>query len=703
MKKCKVIKYFLFVFIFLVTNKTSGQDINSVIYKHFELDEAVEITDETYSLPDVVKTPVAYNTDSLDLFTENAKKAFPSGDYNAVFSNYMKIYAMAVEAKDSLYIARMYNNVGVVNHLSGNYENAVKHYHKKLIVLQQMGVKEERNIVKTLLNIGSEYSDLGINKVAIGYYDIVISLEDKYPILALKAINEKAIYEEVSGRYKSAMKLYRKALKIAEFEKDTTELLRVYNNVGTLYFEQKNIKKSLEIYEEALKFCKSTSNDVYFELEANRLNCLYELKQYDLVEDLVAHFINTAKAQNNVYFHAVGLETKGNIYHSRHQFHKAIATYEEAYQLYEILHLTDFASLVHVQLANSYTKIGAYSKAINNIQKALIIQERYGRIRELKDSYIALSYAYELNKQPEKALQQLKKANTIRDSIYKADITTEVMVIEERYQSEKKDAEIAMLKKDQEFQYLQIEKQESRNQLFLLILVLLVLLGYMLYLFLKSKSEKNEALLLKHKLQVEQRLLRVQMNPHFMFNSLNSIQGYVSENDSWHAEVYLSKFASLMRTTLEYSQREWVYLSEDIKNLNLYVALEQLRFQNQFDYNYEIDFDIDDELMVPPMLLQPFVENAILHGLAPVKEGGKLQLYVHMKDECIEAIISDNGIGRVAASALKKGKHHRSMGVELTQKRIEILDEQINDAVIYSDPETGSGTIVRILIPVKNP
>lgn len=703
MKNAKLINCFWLVLFFLFLTRAFGQDINSSIYKHFELDEAVEITDEAYNLPDAIDSDISYDIDSLNVYMEHSKKAFASGDYDKVFSNYLKVYFIALESKDSVYIAKMYNNVGVINHMTGNYGNAVMHYHKKLDVLQSMGVKEEPNIVKTLLNIGSEYLDVGLKTTAIHYYDIVGVFEESYPVFALKAINGKAICEEISGRYKSAMQLYKKALKIAEAEKDTTELLRIYNNVGALYLEQKNINKSLSIYEEALQFYENSKNELYFELEANRLNCIYELKQYDLAETLVERFIAKAKSQNETYFHAIGLELRGNIFHSREKYHKAIATYEASYELYQKAHLTDFASLLHVQLANSYTKIGVYKKAIKHIQKALVLQKRYGRTRELKESYIALSNAYELNGEPQKALQELKLANAIRDSIYKSDVAAEVMRIEEKYQSEKKDAEIAMLKKDQEVQYLQIEKQESRNQLLLLILILLVLLGYMLYLFLKSKSEKNQALLLKHKLQVEQRLLRVQMNPHFMFNSLNSIQGYVSENDSWHAEVYLSKFASLMRTTLEYSQREWVYLSEDIKNLNLYVALEQLRFQNQFDYQYEIDFDVDDELMIPPMLLQPFVENAILHGLAPIKKEGKLQLHIRMQGACLEATITDNGIGRLAASELKKGKHHRSMGVELTQKRIEILDENIKDPVVYKEPEHGTGTIVCILIPVKNP
>lgn len=694
---------FLYSLVFLCSSKIFAQDINSIIYKTFELDEAVEITDETYNLPDVIDSSIVYNADSVQLYIDRSNIAFSQSDYDAVFLNYVKVYSMAVQAKDSVYIARMYNNVGVVNHLLGNYGSAVKYYHKKLAILQAMGSAQEQKIAKTLLNIGTEYFDLGYKEIAINYYDILISLEDKYPIIALKAINGKAICEEISGRYSTAMHLYEKAMKIAEVEKDTMELLRVYNNIGVLYLEQKNIKKSLDIYEEAKRFYPLIENELYFELEGNRLNCIYELGKYDLAEQECNDFIEKAKNNGQKYFHARGIEIKGNIFHSRREFDKAIVNYEEAYALYEATYSTDLASMLHVQLANSYAETGDYHKGIVSIQKALALQEKYGRTRELMDSHLILAKIYELNDEEGKALEELKLANILRDSLYKSDIAAEVMSIEEEYQSEKKDAEISMLKKDQAFQYLQLEKQESRNQLLLLIVILLLSLGYLLYQFLKSKTEKDQALLLKHKLQVEQRLLRVQMNPHFMFNSLNSIQGYVSENDSWHAEVYLSKFASLMRTTLEYSQREWVYLADDIKNLNLYVALEQLRFQNQFEYSYDIDFDVEDEIMVPPMLLQPFVENAIIHGLAPVSTNGKLSLHIRMKGNYLEAVITDNGIGRKAASALKKGKHHRSMGVALTEKRIEMLDEKIKEAVTYSEPKEGSGTIVRILIPVKTP
>lgn len=166
------------------------------------------------------------------------------------------------------------------------------------------------------------------------------------------------------------------------------------------------------------------------------------------------------------------------------------------------------------------------------------------------------------------------------------------------------------------------------------------------------------------------------MNPHFIFNSLHSVNKYMMDNDKESASGYLSKFSKLMRLILENSREQEVTLEKDLQALELYMQLESLRFGNRFQYKIELDPDIDVEnTLIPPMLLQPFVENAIVHGIANKKDG-LVRIKVDREDNLIKCIVEDNGIGRKQSIVIEreKDKNHVSLGLKITQERLNILN-----------------------------
>ncbi|MDF2190855.1 histidine kinase [Paraflavitalea sp. CAU 1676] len=174
-------------------------------------------------------------------------------------------------------------------------------------------------------------------------------------------------------------------------------------------------------------------------------------------------------------------------------------------------------------------------------------------------------------------------------------------------------------------------------------------------------------------------VLRLQMNPHFVFNSLNSIGNFILKNEPMKASTYLTKFSKLVRLIFDSAQSEWVSLEQEIKSLELYIELEQLRFNNKFDVIIHVSDDINrGTLMVPPLLLQPFVENAIWHGLMP-KEGERGELYLHywLNKDRLCMSIEDNGIGRAAAIQSRSGRIStlQKHGLKLTDERIQIINE----------------------------
>ena len=222
---------------------------------------------------------------------------------------------------------------------------------------------------------------------------------------------------------------------------------------------------------------------------------------------------------------------------------------------------------------------------------------------------------------------------------------------------------------------------------------------------LKSDYEKKLA-------NVEMTALLAQMNPHFLFNSLNSIDSYIIRNESKKASEYLNNFARLMRLILQNSRSNYISLKDELEALELYLQMESLRFRDKFSFSITVDKNVDsNSIVIPPMLIQPYVENAIWHGLMHKTNGEhrKVELYVEKADDNLVCIIKDNGIGRKRAAQLKEQKptrHKRSMGMQITRDRLEIINKlyNINATVEISDLEDKEGkalgTKVELSIPV---
>jgi sensor histidine kinase YesM len=208
--------------------------------------------------------------------------------------------------------------------------------------------------------------------------------------------------------------------------------------------------------------------------------------------------------------------------------------------------------------------------------------------------------------------------------------------------------------------------------------------------------------------EMEMTALRAQMNPHFIFNSLNSIENFIMQNKERQASDYLNKFARLIRIILENSHHNLITISRDMEALQLYVDLEQFRFNNKFSYQLDIEKELtEDNYQIPPLLIQPFVENAIVHGLAN-SDHPNLRLSITLKSEgdYIKYTIEDNGVGRrnAASYRLQNQTNHKSVGLNITRERINIFNRQRNfgDEVkiidLYNEKGDAAGTRCEIRI-----
>ena len=222
------------------------------------------------------------------------------------------------------------------------------------------------------------------------------------------------------------------------------------------------------------------------------------------------------------------------------------------------------------------------------------------------------------------------------------------------------------------------------------LLFLISLIFWSRYRQLKRKSEQKQAQLSMEKkmLELEQKALQLQMNPHFIFNTLNSIQGLISQQNPKKARFYLAKFSSLMRLILENSRAESISLENEIKSLDDYLSLEQFGKNNAFDYHIDVSPEIDaEDFFIPPLVIQPFVENAIVHGFSGLQKKGLIQIEFTQQKDCILCTITDNGIGRQAASQQKSQRDslHKSMGLQVTAERLDLLNENKVESLRIED------------------
>lgn len=240
---------------------------------------------------------------------------------------------------------------------------------------------------------------------------------------------------------------------------------------------------------------------------------------------------------------------------------------------------------------------------------------------------------------------------------------------------------------------------------FMLLAAAVIVFGlYLIFRFFLDRSRRS-ALAEARISQLERSALQAQMNPHFIFNSLNSIQSYIANNENDKANRFLAKFSRLIRAMLNHSRATKISLQEEIDSITLYLDLEKMRFKSKFDYEIVIDEDIDtSDIDLPPLLIQPYLENAIIHGLAQKRSQGKITLYYLLVGKYLMVTVTDNGIG-IEKSKSQKGQTnslHKSVGMTITQKRLEMLDEGNKDQKVdIKEVQDRHGEVLGTKVEVK--
>lgn len=300
-----------------------------------------------------------------------------------------------------------------------------------------------------------------------------------------------------------------------------------------------------------------------------------------------------------------------------------------------------------------------------------------------------------------RALSHYMLASHWKDSIHDNQRGRQWAMMQGEYEMERAESKIEVLEKENEVSHMQV--RQSRAYLFAMGAFFIVL-GLMSVLFIRQ----NRMRAYQRNLLLEQKVLRLQMNPHFMYNSLSDLQGFIWSEDKIKANEYLSSFARLMRLILENSRQDFVPVEKEINAITHYLKLQSLRYRDKFNYTIQVDEEIDEEhMLIPPMLSQPFIENSIEHGILPKTSTGHIEVKFMLKDEIIHIDVVDDGIGFSGSSALAKGKQaeHESLAMQITRERLLMIykkyKQKINFTIadILDDENKVKGARVSFAVP----
>jgi len=338
------------------------------------------------------------------------------------------------------------------------------------------------------------------------------------------------------------------------------------------------------------------------------------------------------------------------------------------------------------------------------LKKAMHIAQQTAYFEGISDAAKEISFVYDEIKMKDSSLTYYRMYRATADSLFSQNDLRNITIKETEWMIKKQEMENRQLK---EFSLLQNKELNIKNNWLLVVLISLLLTIAIAFIIYKSiiNRRKSTELQLKQKIsETEMAALKAQMNPHFMFNCINSIDAFIHSNDKYNATLYLNKFAKLLRNVLESSKQNTVPINKDIDTLKLYIELEELRHENKF----KTVFNIDPELMnsdykVPPLVVQPFVENAILHGLNNREDNnGELTIDIKKADNSIQYIIADNGIGRAASAKIMQSKESH-YGMQIAFDRIKLFNKEENASVqvtnLYSNqPASGTNVTVNLNI-----
>ncbi|NKI30599.1 histidine kinase [Muricauda sp. DJ-13] len=663
-------------------------------------------------------------TDGLGEFSIKAKVGdvliFESSDFETVRHRITSDEDVRLEVKDYDGPTQKGRTSREANHVqlldSANYykkdniEKSIDFIAQSISILGKNPNK--RLLAKSLTSLGEIY-------LYHGQYDLAISnlneaLNSNKSILTQLLLGEALLLNNQVDEAEITLKELQDVKSMVPYQK-----LKLYELLGDVKMEQANKKVALEFYEEGLRIAKKnqitpkitdlTSKIAETYASANRqieaegyFNSSLELSKKENPQRAIQESEKVADFYRNTNRFDLEIQQRKNSLNELKKLEKtAISNKKNREQPADSIS----TQRINYKIGNAFAAQNKLDEAIPYLQRSIVEADSEEDLTVQKDATRKLSEVFKYKGDFAKAFETYQEYVALVDTLYSRKEQEISRAIRQNNEIAAKQSRISSLEQERELSQSKYDLAVTEQQLFeesnkrqrliiyslLFGLILAALTAILYYRSSKQQQLANNLLALKS--------LRSQMNPHFIFNALNSVNNFIAKNDERSANRFLSEFSILMRTVLENSEEDFIPLSKELELLRLYVKLEHSRFADKFDYDINVDEKIRmDEFEIPPMLLQPYIENSIWHGLRYKEEKGFLNINLEsVSPEILKIEITDNGIGRQKSAALKtkNQKKQRSKGMGNIKKRVAILNEMYKNKVDVSisdlnDDKTGT-------------
>ncbi len=626
------------------------------------------------------------------------------------FNIYAQTEKLSLEEKLQLVVTNKYETYKKINRELRKYKKDTNNIKEMILFFSKSNYFIGKSYAENMLGI--KYRNYSLYQKAITIHKQALKTaininNTEFQVFSLNMLG--VVYRRLDAN-RTALDYSQEALEIAEKVNNPNEGLKrgiaiAHNSMGNIYLLLKQYNLAIAQFKQSQLIEKEINNSLG--LAINYQNIGYAKEAMGEIDEALKYFnksFEINEKRNNELGKVICNSSIANIYIKQYKLKKALNLINKNLPVVEKLGNKYYHAYELLNLGIVQTKLNNFAIAEKNLFKGLKIAKEYNLISAISDAYNGLSEFYEQKNDYQKSLKYYKLAEEYDEKISNERNSQYVNDLIIKYDSEKKNNEIKNLAKQNQIAQLQITK--NRN-LWIASLSLLLLSGFIVYFMNKNQGLRHEKALVK----LEQTALRSQMNPHFIFNSLNSIKLYIIDNEKENAVYYLNKFSKLIRKILAATKEKETTLDDEIETMKLYINIENIRFENSINSKFIIDKNLNiNTIKIPSLILQPFIENAIWHGLSS-KKGDKSILLTFKKESNSYLIITieDNGIGRKKSSEIKKNKIHKreSIGIQLTEDRLENFaksfnnDFDINFIDLFNKENKPKGTKVILKIPLK--
>jgi tetratricopeptide (TPR) repeat protein len=586
-----------------------------------------------------------------------------------------------------------------------NNINAYETYHQGLI---QVDKKLYPEIYLNLLEgKANTFNQMGFLEKAVEVYREIIEFAERIGRKDLVMLQNANVGQTLAGmgQYSDGLKLLMESLNYFEEIENSRQILAILSNIGFIHGNLGNKKETIQAYQRALNLVNSEIDFYAFvQLKKSAGQAFLQFGLRDSAIQEISTLINDYRQMGD----SIGV---AKIYHIIGDFYKEDKVYQKAVEQYQLARKIlgnnqsiEFESHLLLSLGEAYFHKYEIQNAYKIFHKAEILALESAQIPTLLKVYDYLHQIYIQKNDYKRALHYYKLKNEISDSLDFANQKSQIDSLLFAHQVASKDFEINQLQLDKQLIDLALLKKQSETKMVILVGLLLLLIGVSITFSVFQKRKNKHQ---KRELELNLRVLRSQMNPHFIFNALSSIHSFILSKNVKDSGEYLIKYAKLMRLFLTNSRNDFSDLASEIEILKHYCDLEQARLKNSFDYKIQYDENIDlQNITIPSLIIQPFVENSIWHGISGLKDKrGLVEIIFEVKNNLIEISIQDNGLGRQTLQSVPQNTimdKKESFGVHLIKDRLKFISEKFKSqtSLIFIDLE--EGLLVKLSVPFQS-